>query len=245
MSRCLFCGQKIKSQPRQGFEQSAKTPFKSAAIAAPMPPDVERHSGVFMPTMESNVKVPLAQSMVSGAFAGACACVGAFTLTYVGGLPLGEVLLTSAATGTLAFFGLSWWQWADRSNYYDGLLWAAERLTGLDINGDDQIGQPTIRAEVKVGRNWKYAALPHDPDNPGSLTDFVRDVEKRTVTFSEEGAIQSGYGKTLFKKLRDGLIKDNFAYWKDEDNHRLGLVFTPSGRALMRSIADTPPPVQE
>jgi hypothetical protein len=96
----------------------------------PIQPGAYVQTPVAQQTVESNVKVPLLQSLVTGGFLGclsACACVQF-------GLPK-PVLLTTVAT-----LGSAFWSWHGGVNFADSLLTRIEDFTNIDWNRDGQTG---------------------------------------------------------------------------------------------------------
>lgn len=83
-------------------------------------------------TLESAVKVPLAQAVITGGFVGVLAACGAFYF----GLPK-PVIITTAAT-----FGTTFWAWIGGKGFAQSLLMKIEEITNLDLNQDGDVGKP-------------------------------------------------------------------------------------------------------
>jgi len=120
-------------------------------------------------------------------------------------------------------------------------LWVVEELTGTDIDGDGHTGQPPaygVRAELKTSDGWQFSTLPGDP---AAVYGFAQAVISG-ATFSERTATAAGLGQPEWFKLRDEFIDRNWAYWKNPNRPQVGIDLLRSGRAVLRSIAASPPP---
>lgn len=256
--RCPHCQHKIEIQvatpkplPRPGkrlFESTRPTSLRNEAATIPMPPayQSEAQSPVFMPTTEANVIVPLLQSLITGVFI-------ALPVGLVVGLidiKLDNMVIRgSIGSGFLwagvTLFSVTCWQWITRSNEYNNLLWKIETITGMDVDGDEKVGQPeppTIRVEVKEGGNWRFANLPGDNE---SLQKFASDILNGIRTFSEQGANENGYGIDNFKKLRGVFLEKGWAVWNHPQRRQQGVSLTRSGQWVLKEIANTPLPYRE
>lgn len=262
MTQCPHCGRKLQIEinaigkferppatplPRKSvtFESSHRTPLKNDAAALRLPAnyEAESRSASFMPSTEANVKVPLLQSLITGAFVGVPvgALVGWVGVAH-GPLTIWGGIWTGLTWGTIAICGVSFFQWTSRSRDYNELLWRIESVTGMDVNNDEVVGKPeprTVRVEVQEGRGWKFSELPGDEQ---ALYDFAVSVSRKIVTFSERGAAATDYGVENFRRLREVFIQRHYAEWKDANNHQLGVVLRQSGAAVLAAIAKEPPP---
>lgn len=242
---CPHCGKRIRTNQGRTFtfESSARSPLKNAAAAGyavpPAPLSISHPTG--LPSMESHVHVPANQAIVGGCLVAPAIGLTIFAIAYIGNINTGTSILSGAIAGGITLFSTAAWQWFSKTAFYDSLLLQeAESYLGLDLDGDGQVG--AIRTEVKVNNNWKYADLPCDRGNEQALVDFLAAVlSPGPVTFSEAGAIASGYNVKRFKELRTVFIKSGFAYRKGKADNS-PLVFTVSGNALMRDVVGNPPP---
>lgn len=253
--KCPHCGQRIelnispvgipaRTQKRPGvtvFQSSHRSVFKSDAAAPALPAGytAERQSPAFLPTKEANVIVPLLESLITGAFVGVCTVAG---VTYVQ-----RSFLDGLAWGGISLLAASFFQWIRLTGSYRNLLWRLETVTGLDVDGSGEVGQPeplpqpTVRVEVLEGHTWKFENLPGDND---SLYSFSRDVVNGVRTFSERGAADNGYGVENFRKLRDLFVDRGWATWNHPNRKQQGVSLTRGGNWLIREIAGTPLPSQ-
>lgn len=192
--------------------------------------------------MEANVHVPANQAIITGCLFAPVVGLSVYTIVIIGKLSTGEAIMSGMIAGGIALFGTATWQWLSKTAFYDSLLQTVETELGVDLDGDGEIGPSVIKTEVRVNNNWKYADLPCDRGNEQALVDFLDAVlSPGPVTFSEAGAIASGYNVKRFKELRAVFIKNGFAYRKGKADNS-PLVFTVSGNALMRDVVGNPPP---
>lgn len=121
----------LKRQP--GPSQIAYTPPPTAVVVQP---GARIETPVAQQSIESSVKVPLAQSVITGGFIGAMTICGALYLK----LPK-PVLITAMST-----LGSTFWTWKGSINFADSLLTRIEDYTGIDVNRDGVTGsKPTPR----------------------------------------------------------------------------------------------------
>lgn len=198
----------------------------------------ERSGAAFLPTFEANVVVPICQSIVSGLFIGVPISVIFFIVLWAAGGSWRLVLAWGCGSLVVVSWIRAWWYWHTQVDAYDSLLWYQE-LAKAPEQADTK--RQVYDARVRVNNHWKHCDLPFDRDNPGALVSFARGVICGAVTFSDEGAKQSGYSVRRFGELRDGMMKNNVAYWKNPNSHRAGIGLTRGGIALLKSVAENPP----
>lgn len=249
--RCPHCNSRIQIESTdrrrsKTFQSSARSPLrlnsgqalKNAATAIAPPPPIS--SPVGLPSMESHVHVPANQALVGGCLVAPAIGLTVFSIAYIGNISTGTSILSGVIAGGITMFSTAAWQWFTKTAFYDSLLiQEAESYLGVDLDGDGEIG--AIRTEVRVNNNWKYADLPCDRGNEKALVDFLAAVIQGSVTFSERGAINSGYNVDRFKDLRAVFIRNEFAYRKGKADNS-PIIFTVSGNALMRDVVRNPPP---
>lgn len=226
------------------LHSSQHSPFKNdAAVIPSVSPGYqqESQSATFLPTTEANVIVPFLQAVITGVFIGVPVglLVGLIDVkldTLVIRGSIGSGLLWGAAT----LFIVTFWQWISRSGEYNNLLWRIETITGMDVNGDEEVGKPephTIQVEVTNGKSSQWEELPGDE---AALIEFAKSIISGRVTFSEDGASTSGFGVTNFRKLRDKFFKHHWAEWKDPKARNQGITLYRAGRTVLLRIAETP-----
>lgn len=242
--KCPNCGAKIEislsvaDKPAgRGltlFQSSRKSIFTNAAAPAiptlPTGYTAERQSPAFLPTKESNVIVPLLESLITGAFIGVSVLgVTMYNFGFWAGLTWGGV----------SFLGASFVQWIRLTGNYRNLLWRLETITGQDLDSSGEVGKPEpppppIRVEVQEGQSLKFAELPGDR---AALIEFAKKVNSGIVTFSESGARRAGYGAAEFGRLRDVFIARHWAYWNHPTQRQQGVSLRGSGRTILRELA--------
>lgn len=243
--KCPYCGARLElnitapSKPaaQRGmalFQSAQKSVFGNAAAPAfsslPVGFTAERQSPAGFPTRESQVVVPLLESLITGVFVGLS--VAPFVMYRYG-------FWTGLAWGGISFLGASFVQWIRLTGNYRNLLWKLETITGQDLDGSGGVGEPLppappIRVEVQEGQSLKFADLPGDRS---ALVEFARKVNDGIVTFSESGARRAGYGATEFGRLRDVFISRHWAYWNHPTQRQQGVTLRGSGRAILAQLA--------
>jgi len=99
---------------------------------------------------------------------------------------------------------------------------------------DTQVDSELVRIEFRDGNTIQYADLPER-----RLDSFARDVLASFSTFSERGAIRSGYGKANFILLRDAFLSRGWVLWNDPISRNQGLKLTDNGVQVLGGIART------
>lgn len=227
------------------LHSSQHSPFKNDAVAiAPVAPgyEVRNESATFLPTREAHVYVPLLRSLITGCYWGV---IGGSVITLLnmqgvwGRVGAWGSLGYGVVWGSLLFVGTSFFYWITITGKYDGLLSRVETYTGVDIDGDGEVGQPeprTIQVEVDNGKSKQWEELPGDE---AALIEFAKSIISGRVTFSEDGAAATGYGVTNFRKLRDKFFKHHWAEWKDPKARNQGITLYRAGRTVLSRIAET------
>jgi len=240
--RCPHCGGRITTGKNRTltFESAVPSRLRNTAAALPIPP-VSITRPLAMPSMEANVHVPANQAIITGCLFAPVMGLSVYTICVFGKLSGSEAFGYGMIAAGIALFTTASWQWLAKTAFYDSLLQQIETELGVDLDGDGDIGPTSIKTEVRVNNRWIYADLPHDRGNEKALVDFLAAVLAGTVTFSERGAITSGYNVDRFKELRAVFTKHGFAYRKGKGDNS-PIVFTVSGNALMRDVVNNPPP---
>jgi hypothetical protein len=173
--------------------------------------------------MQSDVFVPLVQSLVTGL----CAGVGCGAIWDI---PVGLVI-GAASTGIC---------WLLLMGEHRRLLWIIETIKGVDLDGDGEIGEPTTtRIEVDITDGKKKRAINIDFGFPQEK--FVIFAKGILAGKSTSVNTWTGSGKlfsdTEFDNLRDELIARRLAHWKNPEHHNLGWKFNKVGfRVLCRVV---------
>lgn len=197
-------------------------------VAPEVWPDIERDRR-HLHDMTSGVGVPLVQAVVTG-FSLACA-VGVYCWL------LKVPDCWKYAVGTFA--GVQACAWLFLLAKWLRLVEPVERFLNRDIDGDGVVGEPqTIRIELKHNeRRTQFIDLPF----ADRLPDFSRAVLSGT-SISESAWTGSNalFSKREFFTLRDELLKSGVIRWRNEGAPAQGLELTPSGKAVVRYLANPP-----
>lgn len=203
--RCSKCGHYLhapgaswtaQSKPFHMVGESAATLERVPApqvtqINVPAPqaiPGARIETPISQQSVESNVKVPLAQAVVTGALAGVAA---ACTCFFVG---MHQPLLVTTCVATIA----TAYKWNGGLSISDSLLVRVEDYTGVDLNNDGQVGSqpvPHTSPDIKRGLdlwngNRRLTLLPTVPEHQ------VKMMARKTAV--------------LYSRLDDD-TKDNFS----------------------------------
>jgi len=193
--------------------------------------EIERISPTRPPSLESDVLVPAAWSLITGAM---MALVFAVLLAVNG-----SQLWPALAAGTLTTIAA--WLW--KSSVIHGLLRAVEIITNRDIDGDGYVGNPEPRViEVRiddgaghtriVSADWlemsddNLVALAAALANGSSLAEG--DVGK------DKGIFPRGINE--FRQVRARLVKAGLVALVNTSARSQGYTLTPAGRAFVRGI---------
>lgn len=193
----------------------------------------------------ADVIVPAGQALLIAAGVG----VGAFVLTMVLAVARGWTWwLPFAASGALG--GLSFAIAAVLLTMdHRRLLWAAEALTGVDIDSDDVVGKPEPQDVLRVElmdrnegnhRRLTYIDLPGDRDQ---LATLARGLLNGKGTGQAQWTGTAGpFTRSEYEAIRATMIQRGLATWINPKHHNQGWELNAAGRAIMQRIADRPTP---
>jgi len=227
---CPRCGTTIPT----GQWQRTQLMENSAAMSLPGLPAPVNVQSVFRKTpvrkmeMVADVLVPLTQAAVSGILVGVLATPLFLSID----LPWYAGIYTGAlSVGVI---------WGFRLGATKETLWIVEELIGQDIDQDGHAGAPSYgaRVDVRTDKGWQFDDLPGQPANLHKFAIAVAGGE----SFSERTAFGCGLTEPEWKSIRNKFIDNNWAYWRNPEQPKVGVDMLRSGRAIIRSIADTTPP---
>lgn len=174
------------------------------------------------------------------------------------GVPLGQAVATGALLGGLVGFV------AGRAGYRDWpalwlgvglvvaccawllllgqtrrLLWAAERLTGRDLDGDRRLGKPAERVIVV---NAGQAPDPERADQDGRRSRFAAFVAALPIRGTSARTWEGELGRAEYQAFRDVLLRAKLARWCSLDpagrpNERRGWELTVDPAEVLRRIS--------
>lgn len=238
------------------FASSYRRPYKNDAATLSLPqPQASRETPTGFPSMDTHVRIPFRQTLISGLFD---APIG---LAVGLGLGLGVAGMADAASqdtftlaayiliigsggaigGAVAFCWTARGEWPKRRSEYDALLWI-EEITGLDLNGDGEIGEPqpeTVKFELhdQSGRPRLIAEFDTDRERFGELARLILVVSEG---FSEKTAKKAGYSRKEWEvKIRDKFIELGAAAWKDKQHHEQGVYLREAGYRILDGLLDS------
>ena len=197
----------------------------------------------FLHTFLAGALLPLVQATITAVMA----FIGTLTLLYLFDVVdlLKPALITASIVWVLTWLYLQR-RWLTLTSF--------ERMTGIDIDGDGQIGKPVKEPEVvriqidevtadgHIRQN-RFANLPISNDK---LTVIARGLLGGR-SFSERE--WSGAGKILssneFRTLRTEMIKRGLLEVANDKDQRQGYVLTRTGRAVMTKFSQIPAPARQ
>ena len=205
--------------------------------AAPITAQVhERITPTRGATIEGDVRVPLAQATITAA-----------------AVAVPVAMLTASGHGSawipISAFGItltvSWlWLLTDHRS----LLRIVERITNKDINRDGRVADKPAEVERRVafnavelsatGRYLRSRRIEIPRGDEAAFLQMARGVIAGKAWTQREWA--HVYNRTEFDDLRLCLIRQGYAVWQNEANHKDGADLTAPGRALFRALAVTP-----
>lgn len=206
----------------------------------PLQPGAYIETPIAQQNIESNVKVPLAQGLVTGGFIGCMATCA--TLFF--GFPK-PVLIVTASTLTSAYI-----TWKGGVNFADSLLTRIEDYTGVDINRDGVTGseaqrkpQPELRFVSVRGSGQasnlpayepkpqeQYIEIPGMPRadvDPWTVDRMVDVLERAFISgrwgrqYCTELGMSQGQWSVLSKYLGSGEDGEGFNVWSTTDRPTL------------------------
>jgi hypothetical protein len=201
--------------------------FESAANMA-QPAESQKQTPSRPADWIADLGVPMAQAGVTGLLL-ATICVYILSLTrYTGDLGrlwVGLVLGVTSAAWLLLLVDTR------------KLLWALERVTGLDVDQDGHEGPPpTIRVEVTEGARQVYLDLPGEPEDLATMARGVLNGRSLAEgTWSGRGGL---FSRSEFRTIRDELIERGLATWRNPRAKAQGVELTAAGRAVFRLLAE-------
>lgn len=172
-------------------------------------------------TWESDVKVPAAQAWLTACAFGIMAALLAWAAGWSWRVPV----IVFAVILALA------WLW--RLRLADALLWQIETITQRDLDGDRQVGRPTVNAApVLVNPSEARATagrIQQANAAQAELVDLLAFVTKCAnvgTSESAQGIPPAPTARAAFARKRDILIDLGVAAWRDPERRRLGWQLT-------------------
>lgn len=216
--------------------RAAPTRPPAPAIAA-VPPGVtlKRQRPARAATVPSDVFVPCAQSLISGLLATIAATAIAVALKSKDAALIG--LGAGAALMIIAWVLLLW--------QHRSLLWETETLTGLDLDGDGEKGEPSTTTTLEIttpatdGRGPQIAILRDLEATPQQLRIWAAGMLAGRMSENDwcVGPAKL-FQRPQFKRLRQQFIDRKLMVWKDAGAHWQGTELTSMGRRVCQILKD-------
>ncbi len=185
--------------------------FKQSAPVVP-PANLEV-SAPTLPTVESNVLVPLAQAAITGVLGGVAVGLVGYALL---GLPV-EVV------APVAIFVLIAVAWGWRLWSCDQTLWRTETRLGVDLNHDGSVGKPEPHPfPVNPAAGRVVAEQRAEREYRERMAKFVH----ACAANSDERKRARDVSRAQYREWRDLLIRAGHARWLEERNHLRGWELT-------------------
>lgn len=189
--------------------------------------DYERRAPAREPSLQADVIVPAAQSILTGLALGVPGSAALGLLGY-------EFNQCLIAGGLLALAGAGV-TWMTKLGLHSSLLWAIETVTGRDIDGDNQTGAPIgavpVRVELAQGPRTRLVDLPIADDKLAAIADLVL----TGGAFSRRALAGAGVSEAEYKALSDAMLAGGLLASKGNGNNA-GVELTSAGRAVMRRV---------
>ncbi len=194
--------------------------------------EASKHTPTRVPRMESDFRVPMAQSLYTAFAFGVMAGLMAWALEWSWRVPVFVMGLS---------LGLSW-LW--RLRLIDSLLWKVESITRTDISGDGAIGQPEPQVSYTLANPAQARSTVAQQTR--SQADSAKMLElqafahrcytvgtgRRAHNVNPGGSKMEGYNASRGTLMRLGL-----AEWKNPNNHNAGWTMTTDEATALETIA--------
>ena len=169
-------------------------------------PDIEVESPARGAGLVADWLVPFLQAMTSGALFGGFVALVVAQTNYrgnLGALFLGVTLFVAA---------LAWLVLLRDSRR---LLWSLERLTGWDLDRDQQVGKPEERLVfLNAGQGQQQA---HQQRLGQERSEFVRFVRRLDAFGTSQRSWEPQIGREQYVRFRDALLRLGWAEWNSLD----------------------------
>lgn len=168
------------------------------------------------PSRESDLIVPFGQAVITSLMVGAAAALLAWAF--------GWAWRVVAVAVAVALIGSWFW----RLRLVDSLLWTVERVTGRDMNNDNQIGRPAATSFAVVNPGAARGAVAAENRQAAqsaervALLAFVDQCYISGCGEHAHGVRASGPARAEYVARRDTLLSLGVAAWRFPNNPRGG-----------------------
>lgn len=239
MTVCPYCGKPIElvkgdalrlSLPWEcvrDYESTTPFSFPGSPSTEPAWAEYERREAGRQPTVDGDVRVPLAQSVVGGVFVGLLAIPPTVILNWPWQVPFIASIVVSA---------VSWFTFIGE---HRNMLWKVEKVLNRDFDGDGHKGEPiehrtVIEGRIDDGRNIQDLVLYFD-DVPPEKVDLLFQAALGGQSLCEPAWCGKGkpFSKPQFVGVRDRMIETGLWAWVNPEAHAQGVQVLANGRVLM------------
>jgi len=170
------------------------------------------------PALESDVWVPLAQGLITALLLGTSASILLWAGWGVALWPTFPVATSAAAMLT--------WLW--RMGAVGETLWTIERTLGVDLDGDEVVGEPEAHIVTING------GPPPDPAARlrAEFVNFIKGCCAGDTSLRRWEA--AGMSRERYQEFRDRLIKAGFAQWNSDDKRQGWKLTAPANHIIER-----------
>lgn len=213
--RYLYDGDLLPMRINDGSELLPALPETLPALPGAPVPQIETRTPNRTPNREADLIVPAGQA----AMLALAVLIGGGAVAIALGLS-GRLVLASFGIALIAG-----WFWRQRVS--DGLLWAVETATGLDLDHNGTVGNPSrayavmqpAAARETVARETRQAAQSAER---AALLAFVDKCYIRGTSENAHGVKATGPDRAEYVAKRDVLLSLGVAAWRNPDKPRAG-----------------------
>jgi len=219
MFQCPSCGRSLKVIPLSDPGGGQWERGRAFALGDAPPGDYTRETPTGKAdTVESGVKVPLLQAVITGGVAGVVVTIPTAIYHWPWIVP------PCMAIGT---FGLSWWLLLQDTRR---LLRRIETFVGRDLDGDGEIGFTVeIVEDLPELKRVQYA---HFPARQEQVEQFAMAALNGWLTVNSPHRLS----RRKFTQLRDVAIDRGLLAWVHPDARQQGVQLTAVGRHVFKKL---------
>lgn len=190
---------------------------------------VERRTPTRTPSLEADVKVPLAQTAISALVAFVVMGLLAWVAGWSWRVPVVAAALVMG------------YVWLSRLRLVDALLWRIETASGRDVNRDGRIGKPVsgpvlVNPSAARERVAKLHTARASEERRHDLLVFAGRCHSVGCSESAHGVRASGPDRRRFCERRDALMALGLARWKVAGRPNAGWELTTDAETTARTI---------
>lgn len=231
-----------EGEPTRALAPVAARPAPVISITLPQPraddnsedaplSEYERRKAQRAVSLETDVKVPLAQAVITAGALGVMAGLLAWAFAWSWRVPVVVMALGLAIA----------WLW--RLRLVDALLWEVETVTGRDVNGDGRVGRPARAYTVANPHDARAAAQRSQLERQAeqeraALVTFVHRCYTAGTSEAAHGVKATGPDREQYVKARDVLLSLGIAAWRNPERPRAGWVLAVSEAEALALVSE-------